>query len=166
MAVSRTIAVLVGNPALSSVLSMTLASSPALKVRSFDSALALSVYLRAATVDLLVLDLDSRQVPATQVLADLSLDLGVARPPFEIVALTGKITPARREAGQSAGIDEFIMKPMSPRYLLERVAARLAASRHTPGLPPAPRPSPPLGLPPEFGNVVPLWTNERPMPRH
>ena len=166
MAASRTVAVLVGNPALSSVLSMTLSSSPSLKVRPFDSALALSVYLRVATVDLLVLDLDSRQVPALQVLADLGLDLGVPRPQFEVVALTAQITPALREAGPSAGIDEFIIKPMSPRYLLERVAARIPAPRSTPALPRAPRTPPNAGPRPALGNVVPLWTNERPMPQH
>ena len=166
MAVSRTVAVLVGNPALSSILTMTLAGSPALKVRPFESTLALSVYLRIATVDLLVLDLDSRQVPAAQVMRDLRYDLGLDRPDFEVIALTTAVTPALREAGHAAGIDEIIVKPMSPRYLLERVEARIAAARQKPSLPPAPRPSPPLAPPPDLSNVIPLWTRNRPMPTH
>lgn len=166
MAVSRTIAVLVGNPALSSILTMTLAASPALKVRPFESTLALSVYLRIASIDLLVLDLDSRNLPAAQVMRDLHFDLGLDRPDFEVIALTSNVTPALREAGHSAGIDEIVVKPMSPRYLLERVEARIAASRHRPNLPPAPRPSPPLAPPPDLSNVIPLWTRNRPMPTH
>ena len=165
MAVSRTIAVLVGNPALSSILTMTLAASPALKVRPFESTLALSVYLRIAPIDLLVLDLDSRNLPAAQVMRELHFDLGLDRPEFEVIALTSRVTPALREAGHSAGIDEIVVKPMSPRYLLERVEARIAAA-HKPDLPPAPRPSPPLGPPPDLSNVIPLWTRNRPMPTH
>jgi DNA-binding response OmpR family regulator len=165
MAVSRTIAVLVGNPALSSILTMTLAASPALKVRPFESTLALSVYLRIAPIDLLVLDLDSRNLPAAQVMRELHFDLGLDRPEFEVIALTSRVTPALREAGHSAGIDEIVVKPMSPRYLLERVEARIAAARK-PDLPPAPRPSPPLAPPPDLSNVIPLWTRNRPLPTH
>ena len=165
MAVSRTIAVLVGNPALSSILTMTLAASPALKVRPFESTLALSIYLRIAPIDLLVLDLDSRNLPAAQVMRELHFDLGLERPEFEVIALTSRVTPALREAGHSAGIDEIVVKPMSPRYLLERVEARIAAARK-PDLPPAPRPSPPLAPPPDLSNVIPLWTRNRPMPTH
>ena len=54
----RTVAILVSNPALSSILGMVLAATPSLRVRPFESLLALSTYMRLAPVDLIVADLD------------------------------------------------------------------------------------------------------------
>jgi len=47
----KTVAVLVANPALSSILSMTLAGASSLRVRPFDTQLALMTYLRLAPAD-------------------------------------------------------------------------------------------------------------------
>ncbi len=58
----KTVAVLVANPALSSILSMTLAGARRCGVRPFESELALTTYMRLAPVDLVVTDFD-RECP-------------------------------------------------------------------------------------------------------
>lgn len=162
MAGTRTVAVLVGNPALSSILSMTLAGAPSLKVRPFESELALSVYLRIAPIDLLVLDLDSKSVPPARVLADLRADSGLDARDFDVIALASAAIPGLSARRTGAGIDEVIVKPMSPRYLLERVEARLGArSRKAQQVPVRA-----VELPKLPSNVIPLWTRERPIPQH
>jgi two-component system phosphate regulon response regulator PhoB len=55
----KTVAVLVANPALSSILSMTLAGASSLRVRPFDTQVALQTYLHLAPADLVVADFDS-----------------------------------------------------------------------------------------------------------
>ena len=51
----------------------------------------------------------------------------LARKRLQIVALASALSIETKAASIHAGIDEIIMKPMSPRYLVERVLARLAA---------------------------------------
>ena len=48
----KTVAVLVANPALSSILSTTLAGTPSLRVRPFETEQALRAYLQVAPADL------------------------------------------------------------------------------------------------------------------
>ncbi|MEO6396416.1 MAG: hypothetical protein ABIO40_10955, partial [Devosia sp.] len=122
----RTIAVLVSTPALSSILSMTLAGSSNLRVRPFDSQLALTTYLHLAPVDLIVADFDSVPARADQLAADLRRDSKLERRDFQLIALASSLTADAKAASIHAGIDEIIMKPMSPKYLVERVLARLA----------------------------------------
>lgn len=117
----KTVAVLIANPALSSILATTLAAAPPLRVRQFESELALRSYLRLAPADVLVTDFDS---DAEAVAMRLRADNNIARR-LQIIALAGAMSPERRDAAKLAGIDEIILKPMSPRYLLERVLARL-----------------------------------------
>ena len=53
----------------------------------------------------------------------------VANPALSsILSTTLAGTPSEVKAAREAGIAEIIMKPMSPRYLVERVLARLASS--------------------------------------
>ena len=42
-----------------------------------------------------------------------------------VIALAGTITENMKQASIASGIDEVILKPMSPKYLLERVLSRL-----------------------------------------
>ena len=112
----RTVAVLIANPALSSILSMTLAASPSLRVRPFESEPVLRAYMQVAPVDVVVTDFDSDTA------GHLRADQPVSSR-FQIIALASKPSP------RPAGIDEIILKPMSPRYLVERVLARLAKPR-------------------------------------
>ena len=163
---ARTIAVLVANPALSSILSMVLASVPTLRVRPFDSELALQIYMRLAPVDLVVTDFDSVHAPADQVTRDLRADDAIERHDFQVIALASSVTPDTKNLCIAAGIDEVIVKPMSPKYLLERVQSRLAR-RAAPnaGYRPA-RVAPKRPDFSQYGNVIPLWTRERPLPTH
>lgn len=122
---TRVVALLVANPALSSILSMVLASQPSLRVRPFDSQLALTTYMRLAPVDLIVSDFDSERAPADKVARELHDDQHLERRDFQMIALATRVTPETKQASISAGIDEIIVKPMSPKYLLERVLSRL-----------------------------------------
>jgi len=122
----KTVAVLVANPALSSILSMTLAGASSLRVRPFDTQLALMTYLHLAPADLVVADFDSVPSRADRLADDLRHDRAIASPDLQIIALASALTPETKAASIHAGIDEIIMKPMSPKYLVERVLARLA----------------------------------------
>lgn len=120
----KTVAVLIANPALSSILTMTLAAVPSLRVRSFESEAALQGYLRVAGADLLVADLDGLPALAGRLHGNVRISRRM-----QIIALASELTPDARRATLLAGIDEIIMKPMSPRYLVERVLARLVQPR-------------------------------------
>ncbi len=122
---AKVVAVLVSNPALSSILSMVLASVPMLRVRPFESELALTTYMRLAPVDLIVSDFDSPNAPADRVAQALHNDKSLERRNFQIIALASQVTAETKRASIRAGIDEIIVKPMSPKYLLERVLSRL-----------------------------------------
>ena len=122
---AKVVAVLVSNPALSSILSMVLASAPSLRVRPFESAAALTTYMRLAPVDLIGSDFDSQSAPADRVARALHDDRSLERQKFQVIALASEVTAEMKKASISAGIDEIIVKPMSPKYLLERVLSRL-----------------------------------------
>lgn len=152
----KTVAVLIANPALSSILSMTLAAVPSLRVRPFETEAALRSYMRLAPTELLVTDLDAPL--AASLRADPETSRGL-----QIIALAHSVSGETRNATRTSGIDEIILKPMSPRYLLERVLARL---RRTPPVPPARRRR--VREWSDFGdNVVPLFpvaAQEHPRP--
>lgn len=125
----KTVAVLVANPALSSILSMTLAGVSSLRVRPFDTQLALTTYLRLAPADLVVADFDSIPSRADKLAEDLRHDRIIGGRDLQVIALASALTPETKMASIHAGIDEIIMKPMSPKYLVERVLARLAKKK-------------------------------------
>lgn len=167
----KTIAVLVANPALSSILTMVLASVPSFRVRPFESELALNVYMRIAPVDLVVTDFDAENARADLVTRDLRDDDAIENPNFQVIALASSVTPETKTLCIKAGIDEVIVKPMSPRYLLERVQSRLRqrvavqTSIHQTLRRMVPKPA----AKPDFAggtNVIPLWTQDRPLPQH
>src|ERR1700759_4509114 len=89
----RTIAILVANPALSSILSMTLAGSPSLRVRPFDTQVALTTYLRLVPVDLVVADFDSVPARADVLAETLRADRSIASRNLQIIALASALTP-------------------------------------------------------------------------
>jgi DNA-binding NarL/FixJ family response regulator len=148
----KTVALLVANPALSSILATTLAGVPMLRVRPFESEVALATYLKLAPADLVVADFDSLPDGAERLAGPLRQAAGMGGR-LRVLALASERTAARGRVALGAGFDEIIMKPMSPKYLVERVLARLAG-----------RPCLPLRRPPlprdwsAFGdNVVPLF---------
>ncbi|MEO8882504.1 MAG: response regulator [Devosia sp.] len=121
----RVVAVLAANPALSSILSAVLAATPNLRVRVFEAQAALQTYMRLSPVDLLVCDFDNDTAPAGGLAHTLRLDERLARREFQIIALASTVTQSMKQASIAGGIDEVIVKPMSPKYLLERVLSRL-----------------------------------------
>jgi len=121
----RVVAVFAANPALSSILSAVLAATPNLRVRVFEAQAALQTYMRLSQVDLLVCDFDNEAAPAGGLAHALRLDERLARREFQIIALASTVTQSMKQASIAGGIDEVIVKPMSPKYLLERVLSRL-----------------------------------------
>jgi len=125
----KTVAVLAANPALSSILSMVLMGDRWLRVREFDSLRALTTYMSLTPVDLVVCDFDSETARADSVASSLRENDALVRRDFQIIALTRTISTDTKDASIRAGIDEVIVKPMSPRYLHERIASRLRKPR-------------------------------------
>jgi DNA-binding response OmpR family regulator len=125
----RTIAVLAANPALSSILTMVLAADSRLRVREFAGLPALSTYMSLTPVDLLVCDFDSETARADMVATSLRSNENLVRRDFQIIALARTISIDTKPTSIRAGIDEVIVKPMSPRYLHERILSRLRHPR-------------------------------------
>ncbi len=122
---TRVVAVLAANPALSSLLAMMLAADPTLRVRQFEGQLGLTTYMQLAPVDLVVIDFDCEAAPAATLARALRFDTTLVRRDFRIIALARTVTENTKQASVALGIDEVIVKPMSPKYLLERVRSRL-----------------------------------------
>jgi CheY-like chemotaxis protein len=124
-AAGKTVAILAANPALNAVLGMVLAGDTRLRVRPFDTEAELLAYMRIAPLDLAVVDFDRDGRPAYEMVEGIRLDPTLVSRELPVIALTRAITPPMREQAISAGIDEVLVKPMSPRHLLQRVQARL-----------------------------------------
>ena len=124
-AAGETIAILAANPALNAVLTMVMAADSRLRVRPFESEDELFAYMRIATVDMLVVDFDRDGRPAYEMVEAIRLDPSMTSRDLPVIALSRFITPPMRKQTISAGIDEVVVKPMSPRHLLQRVQARL-----------------------------------------
>ncbi len=106
-------------------------------------------------------DFDSEAARADRLATDLRADAAVAFREFQIIALASALTLETKAASLHAGIDEIIMKPMSPKYLVERVLARLAKAKPSPQ--PERRPTLKRGDWSVFGdNVVPLSRYRQP----
>src|SRR6185369_6997515 len=101
----RTVAVLVANPALSSILSMTLAGASSLRVRPFDTQLALTTYLHLAPADLVVADFDNVPSRADRLAEDLRHDRRISSRDLQIIALASSLTAETKAASIHAGID-------------------------------------------------------------
>jgi len=122
---NKVVAIIAANPALSSLLAMVVAADSHLKVRQFESDIDLIAYMRLAPVDMLVCDFDREGRPAYEMVESIRLNGDLVSQDVPVIALTRTITPPMRHQAISAGIDEVIIKPMSPRHLLQRIQARL-----------------------------------------
>ena len=168
---AKVIAIIAANQALTTLLAMVIAGDSRLKVRQFDSELALIAYMRLAPVDLLVCDFDREGRPAYEMIESIRLNCDLISQDVPVIALTRTITPPMRHQAISAGIDEVVIKPMSPRHLLQRIQTRLR-TRSVVGLLGGyrgpdrrnrismPMPKPALGRR-ETDNVVPLFADRR-----
>jgi DNA-binding response OmpR family regulator len=122
---AKVIAIIAANHALTALLAMVVAGDSRLKVRQFDSELALIAYMRLAPVDLLVCDFDRGGRPAYEMIESIRLNSDLVSQDVPVIALTRTVTLPMRHQAISAGIDEVVIKPMSPRHLLQRIQARL-----------------------------------------
>lgn len=122
---AKVVAIIAANPALSSLLAMVVAGDSHLKVRQFESEIELIAYMRIAAIDMLVCDFDRQDQPAYEMVEAIRLNNALVSQDVPVIALTRTITPPMRHQAISAGIDEMIIKPMSPRHLLQRIQARL-----------------------------------------
>ena len=129
----KTVAIIAASPALNVLLAMVIAGDTRLKVRQFESELDLVAYMRIAPIDILVCDFDREGRPAYEMVESIRLNGALVSQEVPVIALTRTITPPMRHQAISAGIDEVIIKPMSPRHLLQRIQARLR-SRSVVGL--------------------------------
>jgi DNA-binding response OmpR family regulator len=122
---AKVVAIIAANPALSSLLAMVVAGDSHLKVRQFETEIELITYMRLARLDLLVCDFDRTGRPAHELVESIRLNPDLISQEVPVIALTRSITPPMRHQAISAGIDEVLVKPMSPRHLLQRIQARL-----------------------------------------
>ena len=171
---AKVVAIIAATPALTALLGMVVAGDTRLKVRQFESEAELFAYMRIAPVHALVVDFDRDGRPAHEMVEAIRLDSGLVSQDVPVIALTRTITPPMRHQAISAGIDEVIIKPMSPRHLLQRIQARLS-NRSVVGalggyrgpdrrnrIPfPAPQPAPARRF---TDNVVPLFPNKARLP--
>lgn len=126
-----TIAVLSSSPALASVLGATLRRGHRWRVREFNDSRALNDYMRIAPLAVLVADYDLERTDAAEVALAIRGDAALASRHVQIIAMSRTVDPEMRRKCVQAGIDEMIIKPMSPVYLEERIAARLVAGTNT-----------------------------------
>ncbi|MGV8854317.1 MAG: response regulator [Devosia sp.] len=122
---AKVVAILAASPALSSLLAMVVEGDSSIKVRIFDSEIELLAYMRLAPLDMLVCDFDRQERPAYEMVEAIRLNGELISQEVPVIALTRQITPPMRHQAISAGIDEVIIKPMSPRHLLQRIQVRL-----------------------------------------
>ena len=172
---AKVVAIIAANPALTSLLAMVVAGDSRLKVRQFVDEVELLAYMRIAPLDMLVCDFDRDGRPAYEMVEGIRLDGSLVSQDVPVIALTRGITPPMRHQAISAGIDEVIVKPMSPRHLLQRIQARLRTrsvvgvlggyrgpERRNRGAMPVPQPVPARR---STDNVVQLFPDRR-KPRH
>jgi len=121
----KVVAILAANAAFSSILHMVLSEHRQLRVRAFESEEMLSLYMHIAPVDLLVCDHEEANESVASIVPRLRAKAALVRPEFQVIALTRKVSSTLKAQCVAAGIDEVIVKPMSPKYLEDRVLARL-----------------------------------------
>jgi len=127
----KVVAILTANVALSSIVHMVLSDHNQLRVREFESEELLSLYMHIAPVDLLICDYDQPGDEAFSLVGRLRAKDGLVRRDFQVIALSKTVNMQTKAACVGAGIDELIIKPMSPAYLETRVLARLSeGARH------------------------------------
>ncbi len=92
-----------------------------------DGAQALA-RVRSAPPALVVLDVMMPGLSGMDVARQLRADAQTASVP--IIMLTAKAQEADVESGFAVGVDDYVIKPFSPRELLSRVRALLARTAH------------------------------------
>ncbi len=126
MPASKVVGIITKNKALGSILAMILRDNTDIRVRKFDSVNALKIYLKIAPIHLLICDYDLTDLSCAHLIASLKSDPKMHTENMQTMALTQGIDRKIQQEIGIAGIDEIIVKPMSPQYVFERVQARIA----------------------------------------
>jgi DNA-binding response OmpR family regulator len=142
-------AVLAANAAMSSILTMMLRECPGLRVRQFLNAGEVLDYAKIAPVDILVCDFQLTGDAVPGLVRELRQGKRSLSRSVKVIALVREVDRSARARILDAGIDEIIVKPMSPAHIKERVMVRL-------GLAPQPAPSAVATLRPR-PRIVPLF---------
>ncbi|MGJ8526937.1 response regulator [Maritalea sp.] len=121
----KVIGIIAQNRALSSILSMVLRDCEDVRIRVFESQAALKSYLRIAPIHLLICDYQLANLSCPVLIAALKCNPQMHTENMQVIALTQGIDRKMQKAIGAAGIDEIIVKPMSPAYIRERADARL-----------------------------------------
>ena len=121
----KTIAIFSTNKALSSLLHMVLAKNIQLRVREFTSEETLKQYMNISTIDLLIYDCEEINEEIISSIQNIKKIENSSNAKFQIITLCKSIPKGIRSICKSIGIDELIIKPMSPSYLETRVNGRL-----------------------------------------
>lgn len=124
---TKVVGILTQNSALSSILAMVLRDISGLRLREFSSAAHLLRYADIAPLDLLILDYQLADRSAPDVLNSLRSNPNIDVQSLQTITMIKNIDRELQASVVNAGIDEIIVKPMSPAYIKERVSARLGA---------------------------------------
>lgn len=93
------------------------------RVETFESAQAATLRLVEATPDLILLDTDGEEAETLRMIRQLRNEPAIRNPFAGIVATTWQATPLRLMRVSNAGADDLLVKPVSPKQMLERLAA-------------------------------------------
>lgn len=157
----KSIAIITASPALGSIFAMMLEQTEGLRVQQFAGIEALVSHMRLLPVDLIVSDYVLETGSMAELVAILRKTLPSRR--YQLVVLADHISREIKLSCKFAGVDEVLVKPMSPLFLRERVVARLGIGDSRDGVSARRRTahsgrSRPLRREgPYSGNVVPLF---------
>lgn len=118
------IAVVTNGVALGSIIEMILARDAEVRVVRFGSYEQLADHMRIAPADLIICDYEQEGWTAAEMLVNLRRH--APGRVFRSIVLTGYVSHEVRQSCRFAQVDEVVIKPMSPLFLLERVEAHLA----------------------------------------
>lgn len=122
----KTVAILTSNTALSAIMEMVLAVHQHLNVCVFSDVDALEAFMRITRVEMVVAAFGPGPEGAVSAISGLRARAqSFVQPDFECIALANLSEGNLKAISIHAGINEVIAKPASPRYLEERVLARL-----------------------------------------
>jgi len=122
----KVVGIVAQNRALSSILAMMLRDCANVRVRIFETHKALQVYLRIAPIHLLLCDYQLDDMSCPELVSSVKSNPQMHTENMQIIALTRNIDRTMQREIGITGIDEVIVKPMSPAYIRERAMARLA----------------------------------------
>jgi response regulator RpfG family c-di-GMP phosphodiesterase len=105
---------------------MVLRDCPDTRIRQFETVSALKIYLGIAPIHLLICDYQLNDWSCAHLIASLKSDPKMHTENMQTMVLTKDIDKKVQQEITIAGIDEILVKPMSPQYVFERAQARLA----------------------------------------